>query len=89
MYERSILPAKSEKSASRSMSDLALSVMVWRSPSWVISAPMERRSSFSISASVRQRSRPMDANWIRFLSSIPSQKSDPPSGVVTTTMESC
>lgn len=82
-------PANFAKSASRSMRDFELRMMVLLRPSSVISEPIERRSSRSISCGERQRSSPMEANWIRFLSSEPSQKVFSPERDWTTTRESC
>ena len=81
-------PANFAKSASFSMSALALRMMVFLRSFSEISEPTERRSSRSISASGMSMSKPIMAKEIRFLSSVPSQKDDWPSSVVTVTMNS-
>jgi hypothetical protein len=69
-------PANLAKSASFSMRALALRMMVFLRSFSEISLPTERRSSRSISASGRQRSRPMEAKAMRLRRSVPSQKED-------------
>src|SRR5258708_7276561 len=80
-------PANLAKSASFSIRVLALRMIVLlRSPRAMLSK-RARRSSASIWSGVRQSSRPMAANSMRFLRSRPFQSSVVPSARARTTLE--